>query len=276
MTAASADLTQVKDTDGPVRRIAAKIKNAAQIYVGAFGAWNGGYLKAWTSASGEMLGGPISAGVGYGTGLGSTSASPVPEAAVTCTDYVRQRATVTGVTAITDVGSPVYLSDDQAFTLTRPSLGVPCGYVCRWYSSTTCDVHVFGLQTLRALELAGAGKFTVPLGMFGYADITTAKKYFYWLAPHHGKIVALRANVGTTFANGTSIVWQAKIGSTSVTNGTLTFGTDAAETVISEGGTLAANEFHEGDVITLTPTVTGSYNAGAAHVSFSYVPLLGL
>jgi hypothetical protein len=53
--------------------------------------------------------------------------------------------TVTGVTASSDVGTDVYLTDDDTFTLTA-SAALAIGTVSQWVSSTTCWVFFQGSQ----------------------------------------------------------------------------------------------------------------------------------
>lgn len=50
------------------------------------------------------------------------------------------KLSVTGVTAATDVGSKVYLTDDDTFTLTSTS-GKRVGKITRWISTTYCMVY---------------------------------------------------------------------------------------------------------------------------------------
>jgi hypothetical protein len=60
--------------------------------------------------------------------------------------FVLPNIDVTGVSAITDVGDPVYItpSDDNLLTKTAPSTAkvIPFGHITRWYSGTKCDVLV--------------------------------------------------------------------------------------------------------------------------------------
>jgi hypothetical protein len=58
--------------------------------------------------------------------------------AVTLRQEALVRLTVTGASAVTDVGKPVFATDDDTFTLTPG--GSRIGVVARWVSSTTCIV----------------------------------------------------------------------------------------------------------------------------------------
>lgn len=66
---------------------------------------------------------------------------------------VRQKghiiAAVVGVTAVTDVGSTVYMSDDNVFTLSSTS-NSSIGKIIRWISSTSCVV-AFEAVSLRSI-----------------------------------------------------------------------------------------------------------------------------
>lgn len=50
------------------------------------------------------------------------------------------KLSVTGVSAVTHINDPVYLTDDDTFTLTA-SGGLQIGKVHRWISGTTCEVR---------------------------------------------------------------------------------------------------------------------------------------
>jgi len=50
---------------------------------------------------------------------------------------------VTGVAAITDFGKNVYATDNQTLTLTKPTAGIPIGFVAKWNATTYCDIQTF-------------------------------------------------------------------------------------------------------------------------------------
>ena len=63
-----------------------------------------------------------------------------------------ERVAVTGTTAISDYGKWVYATDNQTYSLTKPTAAVPVGWVKLWHSTTICDV-----QLLTSSELIMAG-----------------------------------------------------------------------------------------------------------------------
>jgi hypothetical protein len=83
--------------------------------------------------------------LGFSIAKADNSAGAASDIAV----RVRQRGvvqlTVTGVASADDVGSTVYASDDDTFTLTSTS-NTAIGKVVRWVSSTTCLVYFEGAQ----------------------------------------------------------------------------------------------------------------------------------
>lgn len=266
MTAAAADLTQVRDSEGPVRKVALPIKNAQQVYLNAYGAVDTsvGLIKPWAAAAGEILMGPIAAGENYGTGLGSSTA-PTPQASISCPDHVRYGVVVTGATAATDNGTLVYLADDQSFTFTRNTRGLPVGFVQRWITSTTCDVYVFGVSTLAAVALGGCGAALVHLGNFDAPNLTTATDCVIATIPGRYRVRSIYATVAKTLAGGTSIVITFKQNTTAfTTGGVLTLTTNAAGATNVAATTITQDSttiFSESDVLRGTVAVTGTYTA---------------
>lgn len=50
---------------------------------------------------------------------------------------------VIGTSGIDDVGALVYATDNQTYTVTKPTNGLPIGWVKKWKSATICDVQMF-------------------------------------------------------------------------------------------------------------------------------------
>lgn len=135
-----------------------RVANSDTIYIGSFCGWPGtnaltsrrGYLTTFRNQV-NMIWGGICIGAGTAgdlsttnTVVGSTSASPVVEATVEAGPLILEQYTVTGVSAQTDVmRTAVYASTDNDLTTTA---GYPnaVGRVLYWYSSTTCDVLIYG------------------------------------------------------------------------------------------------------------------------------------
>lgn len=77
--------------------------------------------------------------------LGDTSASPIKEVEVNTSGLIIQRVTVTGASAITDVGDRAYIAttdNPSDMTKTATTNTGPIGVITRWYSGTTCDVKL--------------------------------------------------------------------------------------------------------------------------------------
>lgn len=135
-----------------------RVLNAEVIYAGAFCGLPGanaltterGYLVPFQDESTIIWAGIALAQSGTGSvGIdgsvtGDTSASPVVEAATEMGPGILKNVTVTGVSAQTDVmRTSVYASNDNDLTTTA-NYTVPMGRVQYWYSSTSCDVLVYG------------------------------------------------------------------------------------------------------------------------------------
>lgn len=59
------------------------------------------------------------------------------------TELVMLSEAVVGVTAATDFGSPVFASDNNILTLTRPDNGNPVGHVKKFISAAIADVEIW-------------------------------------------------------------------------------------------------------------------------------------
>jgi hypothetical protein len=133
-----------------------RVANGVTIYLGAICAVANvsyvttakrGYLIPWDDlANGQYAGIAIGSPFNLSTSntvVGNTSASPVVEASVETGELILEKFAVTGASAQSDVGKNVFASDDDTLTLTSGTLN-RVGVVEYWYSSTTCDVRLFG------------------------------------------------------------------------------------------------------------------------------------
>jgi len=134
-----------------------RVANTNTIYVGAWTALPGtggltsnrGYLVPYQNiATIEWAGMAIPGGTPgdlstTNTIVGNTSAAPVVEATTEAGPFIFERATVTGVSAQTDVGKAFYASNDNDLTLTA-AVSPAVGRIIYWYSSTTADVLFYG------------------------------------------------------------------------------------------------------------------------------------
>jgi hypothetical protein len=141
-----ANLTKATTWDqisrGFVDQQAHQATNAVQFYAGGLvflDRATGRVVKPADTATYEFLG-LVKRNV-----LGDTSATPIPEVEVNTSGDTLQRVTVTGASAITDVGDRVYIaSTDNPNDLTKTATTNtgPIGWITRWYSGTTCDVKL--------------------------------------------------------------------------------------------------------------------------------------
>lgn len=259
--AASANNNQYRATGAS--HLAVVIKNSAQVYKNCVGAIDTtGYGRSWTGAAGEIPMGRISGGELYGTGLGDTSAANPPQLTFNMDPELRKDVAVTGASAVTDNGAPVYQSNDNTLTLTRPTRGRPAGFVATWKTGTTCDVVLFGplLDARRhmGVQLLHLGGFSAVAAHLGTGD---GIQFAY---PGRIRVLSFYGIVCKTLAGGTSIVITLKFGTTALTGGVLSFGaTDAAGTKVDSTAITALNVGSESDVLVGSIAVTGSYTAGA-------------
>lgn len=134
-----------------------RVANGVTIYLGAFvGLANvsfvpytakRGYAIPWENTAnvewlGLATGSPFDLSVSN-TVVGNTSGEPVPEVSVETGEFIIVQATVTGVSAQSDVGKAVYASNDNDLTLTQGNTS-RMGEVEYWHSSTSCNVRVYG------------------------------------------------------------------------------------------------------------------------------------
>jgi predicted RecA/RadA family phage recombinase len=156
MCALSADASRIFEI-GPINTLPCAA--SALIYKGAALGDNSGYVRALTA--GDPFRGFADAKVDNSTGdAGDKSVDVITEGL--------QQVTITSI-AITDVGKPVYMSDDDTFTLTETSNSL-VGYVYRYVTTNTCVIK-FGIKAqLGALECA-----TTAASLLGYGFTTAAQ-----------------------------------------------------------------------------------------------------
>lgn len=130
------------------------VLNSTTIYVGSFvGALNGtstaqrGYVKPYADQNsikymGLAIGSPFNLSTSL-TIVGDTSATLPPKVTLECGPGILKAYTVTGSSAVTDQFRQVYLRNDNDMNLTQ-ILSPRIGRIEYWYTSTTCDVLVYG------------------------------------------------------------------------------------------------------------------------------------
>lgn len=109
-----------------------------------------GYLKPLASASGIY---DLFCGVAHPTGLYAeyVTGDGTLECDVDVGGVTLQYKSVTGVTAQTNVGDPVFATDDTVLTLTDPSNMYPIGRIVRYYTSTYVDVKLYSMMEYAAM-----------------------------------------------------------------------------------------------------------------------------
>ncbi|MGE0431117.1 MAG: hypothetical protein AB7K09_15325 [Planctomycetota bacterium] len=190
--------------------------------------------------------------------------------AVRCDGAVIERATVTGASAATDVGQLVYMTDDQTFTLTRPSAdAVPVGIVSRWHSGTTCDVlsltigESLALDSARPRETRMLG--TVGLNSIALNDVVCSQQLW-----GHGRIVGFHSYPARKAPAATSgaTVFQLLLGASGLGDLALAAGSGASGMFEFVAGDCASSinyRFSDGDVVTVkVKTATTAWNSSGA------------
>lgn len=193
-------------------------------------------------------------------------------------NVVLRDVTVTGVSAYADIGKFVYMTDGQTFTLTRPSVdAIPYGLIvdkARASTNTTCDVYVFDFVIGAILSIAK----TKTVEHLGYVeadallDATDAIKLLDKQMFGHGKITKIYAvsqgyntdlTAGSVICNfaieGTTIKTAAAAAVTlTLLESTVDAASDRGTTTDLATAIGAANEFHDGDNLTMTIVNSGS------------------
>lgn len=253
------------DPDG----ISLQIADAVTVYKGRFAGIRGpthgttqGYLDSYDDEPGQVFGGLIESAGGLSEKLGATSASPVPEAGVKIYPRILRRVTVTGAASRADILKPIYVTDNQTMTLTRPSDDAEvCGSIIEWHTSTTCDVLCYGLVSQLVLGMAGGNVQEVNFGSYDNADLVTGNVRTAQVMRFHGKILSVHAYVDKAFTgSGGTAALNLEIGGTDVTGGVVTVSTSASGTIgaiMAGTAVTAANVFHEGDTVDVEVSTTG-------------------
>lgn len=263
-------------------RIGVPIQTAIQTYGGSYmgigtrenaTAAKKGFALPWTPAAGLIPLGFTDVKV-----LG-TSVAPLPETTIErIAGTIGRKFTVTGVTGRSDFGRPVYMTDDNTFTLTRGACDTPVGFISYWYTGTSADIYFYSLAELMVIAMGGhaKGQFQVVCS----AVVAASGVVGAFTAPHHGRITAVDGTIVTVLAGaGASLSYGVKIGGVALTGGAVAAvladvqgDIKAGSAVIDDGG----NVFHEGDAVTVYCTKTTTSTAGLVMVNISYVREPGL
>lgn len=137
-----------------------RVANGVTIYFGSFCMIPGansltstrGYARPYQTVQrqlwiGMAIGSPFNLST-TNTIVGDTSASVVPEVTTEAGPFILEQYAVTGVSAQADVRLSVYASSDNDLTTSTSSPAnaedTVVGRVVYWWSSTTCDVLLYG------------------------------------------------------------------------------------------------------------------------------------
>lgn len=187
--------------------------------------------------------------------------------AVCRTGEVLKNVSVTGAASAADFGKLVYASDGSTLTLTKPTAGLPCGYVKKWSSSTYCDVALFTLAEAIMWSFIPR-KETICIGtiLLNALQGTSAMDVIKHTIRKHCTIDSFYAYpVGyDNAAIAGSQVLNLEIGTTNLTGGALTLAYTSFDaegdmgTAIAATAITAGNEAAEGDVVTVELAASGT------------------
>ncbi|MCB0384075.1 MAG: hypothetical protein KDD43_01685 [Bdellovibrionales bacterium] len=206
MSALSANTLRSTYGKGPTRFT---VKSGSTIYVGSLVGIEAatGHIKPFVTGAGiQFVGMALEKVVGDGS----------LDCLVDTEGFNLSKVSVTGVSAITDIGSPVYASNDNDLTLTRPDANTDAvGYVSDWDTGSTCDVRIFSAHEIEVMA-AGLTNQTI-------AGLTMVD----------GTNVVLGSTTGTKIGTATS----QKLGFFNATPVVQPSAPTAAETTLTNAGT---------------------------------------
>jgi len=125
------------------------LTNSQVIYAGALVGidQSTGYAVEWFDTANFIF-----AGVALKSATGDTTASPVVEVNVNCGGLILKKVSVTGSSAITNLGDKCYADDDATFNVSATSNVQEVGLITRWYSGTTCDVQLYSMAEYQGIS----------------------------------------------------------------------------------------------------------------------------
>lgn len=224
-----------------------------------------GRVEPWSAADHQI---PL--GRALGTVTGNVAASPVPAVAVDlgAGGEILERVTVVGLASRADVGTPVYMTDDDTFTLTKPATNSATRGLVVGYSGSGSVGDVY-LHAPLGLAAAPSGAELLPLGHYELAAFPAgagpADVRANYPAPYHLEILSVHASVTTapTGGGGTAAI-NLEIDAVNVTGGVVTVATGDVLGVRKNGTAVtAARRAHEGDAIDVEVTAVTAFTAGA-------------
>lgn len=247
------------------------IKNAEALVVGGFAGLNlsTGKLEFMDDIDSLVCVGYVIGAKDGDNVSGLTGDSGGTKFAVTRAGEIIKNYSVTGASAITDIGKAVYCTDGQTLTLTKPTAGKPIGHVVKWNTSTYCDVYLYTMSQ-QLLASQDGQKEVLNIGYIGSNALDANALTLLKITAHsHFKITKFYA---LPSAYDTGIIAGAKdisleIDDVAVTGGVISLaythcdasgdiGTAVAGTAIT-----ATNEVHEGDVIDVVSNAGTGFTA---------------
>lgn len=270
------------NTNRPTQKSEFQVVNAEVIYGGSLMQLNGPLDGTAASRGRADVYNDENDAIAIGWALegatGDTAANPIVSVGVGKDARILERVTIAGATGVSSVGSPVYATDDNTFTLTRPTLGDPIGFVARWHTGTTADLFGFSVEGQYIKGLAGGNQEMWLLGII--APLSSAGNLLTGIeATGHARITRIYTIVAQalTGAGGSSTI-NAEIGGTNITGGVVTLTTAAGAAGTKAAGTAitAANVVHEGDLIDIEMALGVGFTGGLVNVYAEVERLPGL
>ena len=247
--------------------LAQRLVSAAQVYGGSFLGIRGpdhATSQGDVSVYDDDEKGLMFAGMSDTETLNATSGTS--NARFNSEPTVYKGVSVTGASARTDVLKYCYLTDDDSWSLTRPTLGCPNGIIID-FDTVTFDVLTFGIVGQILLHASGAAQDIVHLGNYDWSGISDGNIRTAFPMAYHGEFLDIFAMVNDPMvgASGTTSL-NLEIGGTNVTGGVVVVSTAAggtAGTLLAGTAITAANVFHEGDTVDVEAASTsGTQTSG--------------
>lgn len=206
--------------------------------------------------------GPVDGNVDHLTGNGTYKAN--------CIGGISVYWSVTGVTSTTDVGKFVYATDGQTLTLTRPTTGLPHGFIVEHVTGTYCWVYFFSHREALEMSRQASGDYEImDLGIVSSNTLggTSALTLLTLLAStKHYKFISFHAqplSYDTGLVVGSQVL-NLEIAGTDVTGGVLTLTFEHCDAAADLGANVsataitAANEVHIGDIVQVEMAAGGT------------------
>lgn len=236
-----------------------------------------GSIMGWVPSTGELTPYNDADDLLYVGGIGIEKKDNAADGELGTVDIrgrVLKSAAVTGYTGEAQFLTPVFATDDDTFTRTRPSADAEVIGLCFGYISSAVG-HVLLLTPAEAavLRMAGGCRERIDLCVIDLADLTTANQITARVLYGHGTIVTLGLEVlvPTTDADAAAsfLLEVATVDTTGTLTVTDTAGTDDIDTKgaqITQAVSGAAAEFFDGDTLDLEVTATTAYSDGKVQV----------